>query len=255
MALDDILGPIMGMFGGGGGGGGLVPQQPAPQIPGTTPPTFPIPGGGGGGNILGSLIMGVGAPLISRLIGGGDGGEETAMQRLMGIGKTGAQAGKTMVKRASRGELTDPQQAMVDRMKAEQNARWAQHMSNLGIPVSSSMVQAQNLVDTQATELANKLINESFEQGIKALGLAGTSSSQYLTNAMKQKEDLSKAIGEMMRQAGTVLNPQAQPGTPAPGSNIQQQATTAAQAWGGGGEGDYGWSPEEYAATRTEFPT
>jgi hypothetical protein len=234
MAFDDIMGSLMGLFGGGGGSPSPMaqPQQPPTPPLGGTPPFMPQPGGGGG-NILGSLIMGVGAPLISRLIGGGDGGEETAMRRLMSAGKTGAQAGKTMVKRASRGELTDPQQAAVDRMKAEQNARWAQHMSNLGIPVSSSMVQAQNLVDTQATELANKLINQSFEQGIKALGLAGTTSTQYLANAMKQKEDLSKAIGEMMRQAGTVLNPQAQPGAPAPGS-VQEQASTAAQQWGAG---------------------
>jgi hypothetical protein len=225
MAFDDFLSSIGNLFTGGGG----------PSTPPTSPGNPPIqaPPQGGGGNLLSSILLGVGAPLISRLMSG----DETKMidkslGNLSTIGKTAMPAGKRLLGRASKGELTDPQQAMVDRMKAEQNARNAQYLSNLGIPVSSAMVQGQNLVDENATRLANDLINQSFDQGIKALSLGGSSSTQLLQNAMAQRADMAKTIGDLAKQIGMVMNapPAGQPGS------VTSQAGTAAQNWG---VGDY----------------
>jgi hypothetical protein len=173
--------------------------------------------------------------LASRLMGAGDQKNIDKMTKNLKTGSNiGTDAGKLMVDRASQGKLTDPQQATVDRMKDTQNARWAQYMSSLGIPVSSSMVQAQNLVDTQATELANKLINESFEQGLKALSLGGTDANVLLQSAMKSKSEMAKTIQDMMAEVGRVLNqPGRGGGQPGQPGGVQQQAQTAADTWGG----------------------
>jgi hypothetical protein len=229
MAFDDFISSIGSLFGGGGGADTSNP----PFAPTQTPPTVPQPGGGGG-NILTSLLLGVGAPLISRLMGGGETKMiDQSMKNLSGIGKTVMPAGKRLIGRASKGELTDPQQAMVERMKAEQNARNAQYLSNLGIPVSSAMVQGQNLVDENATRLANDLINQSFDQGIKALSLGGTASAQTLQNAMASRADMAKTINDLAKQIGMVMNAPS-PGQPAGSGTVTSQASSAAQGFGAG---------------------
>ena len=46
-----------------------------------------------------------------------------AEKNLKTAGNTGTSIGEQMLKRAAAGQLTDPQQAQVDAMKKEQNAR------------------------------------------------------------------------------------------------------------------------------------
>lgn len=242
--FEDFVSGISNLF---GGGDKMQPQQD-PQLQGA-PAAAPAGGiieenpKGGGGNLLQSLILGVGPMVLSRLMGAGDQKNiDKATKSIRGNAGVASKAGQAMVDRASQGKLTDAQQASVDAMKREQNARMQQRFAEMGIPVSTMQSQAANQVDTQAQELANKLINESFAQGISALGLGTTASQTLLTNAMKQKEDLAKTIGEVAKQIGMVMNtPEQKPGTQA---GAQTQVPSE---WGT-------WDPDEgvFAATSAD---
>ncbi len=212
--FEDLFSSLGAMFGGGGDSGGGIEASPNTPQAGTV--FAPTEGKGGGGDLLTSLILGVGGPLISKLMGGGnDSMMNGALSNLQKSSNVGTNTGLKLIRRAGAGKLTDPQQAQVDSMKAEQNARWGQYLASLGIPVSTAMVQGQNEVDLKAQKLASDLINQSFDQGIKALGLGGTASTQLIANAMAQKQDLAKTIQDVAKQIGMVLNtPQQQaPGT------------------------------------------
>lgn len=208
MAFEDLLGSLANIF---GGGDSSATSTPAPA------PTAQAPADSGGfdfGKMLGPLLLGGGSMLASKLLGRGMDKDISRAEKNVRRGSDiASRAGETMVDRASRGELTDPQRARVERMKAEQNAQWNQRFAQMGIPVSTMQSQATNLVTTQAEELANKLINESFDEGIRALGLGQQSSQLLLSNAMKQKEDLAKTIGEVAKQMGMIFN---MPGRAAP---------------------------------------
>lgn len=223
MGLEDLLSGIF--------GGGESPSASKGIMPGDLP-TSPRDSSGGDsggfdfGKMLGPLLIGGGSMLASKLLGSGMDKDITkATKNIRRGGDTASAAGQAMVDRASKGQLTDPQQARVDRMKAEQNAQWSQRFAQMGIPVSTMQSQATNLVTTQAEELANKLINESFDEGIRALGLGTQSSQLLLSNAMKQKEDLAKTIGEVAKQMGMIFN--------TPGKTGAPNATTVPAEWGG----------------------
>lgn len=213
MAFEDLFSSLGSIFGGGG-----ADQAAAPAASGGFAPQ-PDSGGFDFGKMVMPLLLGGGSMLASKLLGRGEQKDiDRATKNIRGSANTAGQAGQTMVDRASQGKLTDPQQARVDRMKAEQNAQYQQAFAKMGIPMSTMAAQATNLVDTQAEELANKLINESFDEGIKALGLSTNASQTLLTNAMQQKKDLAATIGEIAKQMGMVFN------TP------QQQQQPTAQA-------------------------
>jgi hypothetical protein len=225
MGFMDFVGDL---FSGGG-------SSNAPQQQGQSSNIFaPGPGGPsgqpGGGDLLSSLLLGVGAPLLSRLIP--DPGAK-AQKNLGTVSNEGTNIGKALMDRAAAGKLTDPQQAQVDAMKKEQNARNAQYLASLGIPVSTANVQMQGNVDANAVKMANDLINQSFQQGISALGLGGQASNALITQAAAQKKDLSNTIGEVAKQIGAVMN---QPTRPDQGGGAPANIASGAQAWG---EGDY----------------
>lgn len=207
--FEDFFSSLGGLFGGSDSGG--IPEGQTAQG-GTNIPQAGAPGGQqGGGNPLMSLILGVGAPLLSRLMGDPSAG---ALKNLTKGSNVGTNVGTQLIKRASQGKLTDPQQASVDAMKAQEMARWNQYLAGLGIPVSTAMVQGQNEVDMKAQKLANDLINQSFTQGLDALKIGGSESNALLTQAMAQKKDMSQAIAEVAKQLGLILNqPQGSPGT------------------------------------------
>ena len=216
MGLEDLLGSLGGIF-----SGGDAPAAPAAQAPANS-------GGFDFGSMLGPLLIGGGSMLASKLLGRGMDKDITrAEKNIRGGANTASAAGQAMIDRASKGQLTDAQQARVDRMKAEQNAQWNQRFASMGIPMSTMQSQATNLVNTQAEELANKLINESFDEGIKALGLGQQSSQLLLSNAMKQKEDLAKTIGEVAKQMGMIFN------TPGQKQPQQQAQTQVPIEWAG----------------------
>jgi hypothetical protein len=73
------------------------------------------------------------------------------------------------------------------------------------------------------------LIDQSLTEGANLLSLGGNESTALLTNAMKQKQDLAQAIGEIAKQMGLVLN-QPQRGTP----DTAQSIASGAQSWGAG---------------------
>jgi hypothetical protein len=207
------------LFSGGGNapapvaqtGGGFAPQQNQP----------------GGGDLLSSILLGVGAPLLSRLLP--DPGAK-AQKNLGTVSNEGTNIGKALMDRAAAGKLTDPQQAQVDAMKKEQNARNAQYLASLGIPVSTANVQMQGNVDANAVKMANDLINQSFQQGVSALGLGGNASAALIRAAAEQKKDLANTIGEVAKGIGMIMN---QPGQ---GGGAPANIASGAQSWG---EGDY----------------
>src|SRR6185295_17742470 len=145
---------ISSLFGGGdsGGSSGLTMDPNVggyPKPTGGTPPIFPT--GDSGGAWWMPLLIGGGATLASKLLNMGTDSDIEKYQKMLGGGtKTAMKVGNQLIKSAAAGKLTDPQQATVDQMKAARNAKWNQYLSSLGIPVSSSQVQASNLVDTQA---------------------------------------------------------------------------------------------------------
>jgi hypothetical protein len=213
------------MFGGGGGGEGAAAGM-------TQDPNA----GGAGANPLMSILLGVGAPVLSQLMGRGEQKQiDKATKNTQTAGNLGTSIGEQLLKRATAGQLTDPQQAQVDTMKREQNARNAQYLSSLGIPVSSAMVQGQNQIDQNAVKLTNDLINQSFQQGIQALNLAGPANQQIIQNAMKQRTELSSTIGEVAGEIGKVLNtPGRQQQQQAPQMNPVEDIASGAQSWGAG---------------------
>jgi len=223
----DSGGGLMGMLGGllGGSGGGQSNMTQDPNA------------GGAGANPLMSILLGVGAPILSQLMGKGEQKQiDKATKNQQTIANTGTSIGEQLLKRAAAGQLTDPQQAQVDAMKREQNARNAQYLSSLGIPVSSAMIQGQNQIDQNAVKLTNDLINQSFQQGIQALNLGGPANQQIIQNAMKQRSELSSTIGEVAGEIGKVLNtPGRKEEQPKPPSTVDA-ISSGAQAWG---EGDY----------------
>jgi hypothetical protein len=216
MGLEDLFG---GLF---GGGGGDTTQSQQPQEAGANP--------------LASILLGVGAPLISKLMGQSTEKQITGAEKnLKTAGNTGTSIGEQLLKRAAAGQLTDPQQAQVDTMKREQNARNSQYLASLGIPVSTANVEMQNQTDQQALKMANDLINQSFQQGIQAMNLGGTASQQLLTQAMAQKKELSNTIGDVAKQIGQVLNTPGRKETPAVGApNAVEEIASGAQSWGAG---------------------
>jgi hypothetical protein len=219
MAFEDLLGSLAGMFGGG------ETPAPAPAAPSPSGGFAPQPDSGGFniGSMLGPLLLGGGTMLASKLLGRGEQKDiDKATKNIRSGANTASTAGQTMVDRASQGKLTDAQQARVDRMKAEQNAQWGQRFAQMGIPMSTMASQATNLVDTQAEELAGKLINESFDSGIRALGLGTQSSQVLLSNAMQQKKELASTIGEVAKQLGVIFNK--------PGAGTPQQPQPSANA-------------------------
>lgn len=199
-------GDISSAFGGGGGfmdtlgklfggGGGAQPEEQ-------------------GGGLLSSLLLGVGPMVLSRLMGAGDQKNiDKTSQQLRRGARTASGAGQTMVDRASRGELTDPQKAAIEKMKREQNATMQQSFAKMGIPVSTMQAQATNQISQDAEAFAQKLINDSFEQGIKALGLGTTASQAYLSQAMSGKKELADTIGAVAKQIGMVMNQKPAPPT------------------------------------------
>lgn len=219
MAFEDLFSSLGGLFGGGGD-----MQAPAP-------------GGGGqeaGANPLASILLGVGAPLISKLMGASTEKQISGAEKnLKTAGNTGTSIGEQLLKRASAGQLTDPQQAQVDKMKREQNARANQYLAGLGIPVSTAMVQSQNQIDQNATAFANDLINQSFQQGIQAMNLGGQASQQLLTQAMAQKKELANTIGDVAKQIGQVMNTPGRTEQPT-APDAQGAISSGAQTWGAG---------------------
>jgi len=178
------------------------------------------------------ILTGGGGMLASKLIGAGDQKNINKMNKnLKSASNSATGAGNTMVNRAAAGQLTDPQKAAVDKLKAEENATMQQRFAQMGIPMSTMQAQASNQVETNAEAFAQKLIQESFDQGLKALQVGTGASSTLLTSAMKNKSDMAQAIQEMMKETGRVLNTPGQSGQPG-GGNVQQQAQQAAQSWG-----------------------
>lgn len=211
MAFEDFISSIGSLFGGGGGGGGEPQAQPATNM---MPGDMPTGRDAGGGNLLQSLILGVGPMVLSRLMGAGDQKNiDKTSQQLRRGARTASGAGQTMVDRASRGELTDPQKAAIEKMKREQNATMQQSFAKMGIPVSTMQAQATNQISQDAEAFAQKLINDSFEQGIKALGLGTTASQAYLSQAMSGKKELADTIGAVAKQIGMVMNQKPAPPT------------------------------------------
>src|SRR5262245_45492390 len=220
---DDSGGGLSGLLnfftggGGGGGGGSPAPAQFAEQPQQKSWSDIFLPAAlGGGAGLLGMLLN-----------RGANKDIKSATKDISGISRTTIPAGRQMVERAAAGKLTDVQQAAVDRMKAEQMAKWNQYLSGLGIPMSSSQVQAANLVESQALEEANKFINESMRQGTELLGAGGTASQQLLTNAMQQKKDLSKTIWDVAAEIGRVINAPQKPGQPQQGAQTTVPAELA----------------------------
>lgn len=196
MGFMDMLG---GLLGGGGG-------DPAGGAVGGTPPITGEGGPGtGGGDMMSSilpLLIGGGGALASILGGGPPKKATQAENRARDI----SAQGEEMVKRAAAGQLTAPQQATVDKYKAEETAKWRQYMAQLGIPVSSSEVQGQGVVDAQAQKMANDMINQSFTQGMEALRLGSTVAQQQITQALSAQKDMSKTIWDVAGEIGRVLN-------------------------------------------------
>lgn len=220
MGFEDLFSGLGNLFGGGDSG-----QTQQTQPSGVGQPA--------GGDLLSSILLGVGAPLITKLMGATQDKQiNKGMGNLQTESNTATNAGKALIDRATAGKLTDPQQAQVDAMKKEQNARNAQYLASLGIPVSTANTEMQNQVDANAVKMANDLINQSFDQGIKAFGLVGPASQALITNAMKQRTDMANTISDVAKQVGMVMN---QPGrTQQP--TAQEAISSGAQNWG---EGDY----------------
>lgn len=226
VAFADLLGSLAGMFGGG-------------DTPAATPGmTQPQQGGGGGmGDLFGALLSGPGTMLASRLIGRGEQKDIDKMQKnIRGSANTASAAGQEMVNRASRGELTAPQQASVDKLKAEQNARMQQRFAQMGIPISTMQTQAAGQVDQEAAAFAQKLINDSFQQGISAMQLGSTASQSLLNSAVQQRKDMADAIGGVTKEIGRIFggNKPTTPGTPPTASASvpeEWRSTEAARPW------------------------
>ena len=220
----DMLGSLFSSGGGGqttdkqgmgGSTGGLVEQPQQSSSPWWLP-----------------ILMGGGGMLASKLIGAGDQKNINKMNKnLKSASNSAIGAGNTMVQRGAAGQLTDPQKAAVEQLKARENATMQQRFAQMGIPMSTMQAQASNQVEMDAEAFSQKLINDSFEQGLKALQIGTGASSTLLTSAMKNKSDMAQAIQEMMKETGRVMTAKpGQPGQSASG-NVQQQAQTAGNQW------------------------
>ena len=222
MAFEDLLSGIGNLF----GGSDSSSSTPAAN---TSQPTEKS--GRGIMDILMPALLGGGSMLASRLIGGANDKNINKMTKnLSSNANTSSGAGRAMIDAASAGKLTDPQQAAVDAMKREQNARNQQYLAQLGIPVSTAQVEMTNKVDQDALAFAQKLIDQSMQEGIQLTGLGNAASTQLLTNALKQKEDLANTIGEVAKQMGAVLNqPQQKPQAGPP--NVAGSIAQAANQW------------------------
>src|SRR5882724_3821015 len=118
--FDDFISSIGSLFGGG---------DNAAQTSSGNPPAQPQQGGGG--DMLSSILLGVGAPLLTKLMGAGQDKQINEATKNLQAGSDTAGIGKALLDRASQGKLTDPQQEQVDSMKREQNARNAQYPASL----------------------------------------------------------------------------------------------------------------------------
>lgn len=230
---DNPFGGLWDFITGGGSSKSPTPYDSSGQPPASN--SF-MPTNDSGGSDFTKLIMpallGGGSMLASKLIGGKNDKNIAAMQKnLKGNANTATGAGQAMINAASAGHLTPAQQAAVDEMKRGQNTRNAQYLSNLGIPVSTAQVEMTNKTDQDALAFAQKLIDQSMQEGISLTGLGNAASTQLLTNALKQKEDLANTIGEVAKQMGVVLN-QPQQKTEQP--NVATSIASAANQWGAG---------------------
>jgi hypothetical protein len=195
----------------------------------TPAPSTPAPSGGssGGGvmDLLMPALLGGGSMLASKLLGRGyEKDINKATKNIRTGANTATNQGNALVNAAAAGKLTPAQQAAVDQMKTEQNARNAQYLASLGIPVSTANVEMQNKTDQDALAFAQKLIDQSMQEGTALLGLGGTESTSLLTNAMKQKADLAAAISEIAKQMGLVLNQPTQKPQDTPAKTIASGA-------------------------------
>jgi hypothetical protein len=239
MAFEDFLSSLGGMFGGGGDQSQVKMEKPEPAAStGGASSFFPTNDSGGTDwtKLLMPALLGGGSMLASKLIGGSNDKNINKMTKnLSTSANTASGAGQAMINAASQGHLTPAQQAAVDQMKKEQNTKNAQYLAGLGIPVSTAQVEMSNKTDQDALAFAQKLIDQSMQEGISLTGLGNAASTQLLTNALKQKEDLANTIGEVAKQMGAVLNqPQQKPQVGQP--DVASSISSGAQQWG---MGDY----------------
>lgn len=205
MAFEDLFSSIGSFFGGGssgapaagGGGGATTAVAPEPQ------------GGFDWGKLMMPILTGGAGMLASKLLGT----NTSKLQKQAASGnKTALNVGEQMVKDAAAGKMTPAQQAAVDKMKTEQNARANQYFANLGIPVSTSMMESQNKVEQDALAFSQQLIDQSMNEGLKALSLGQTGTMEYLKTAAAQNQNISKIISDVAAEIGRVLTQPNKPG-------------------------------------------
>lgn len=225
---------MQGMFGGSGlGPGGAIVDNYGPPMtnPSAGGPVFdPGPEGGGIGTIPGSSrtdggiptvyggggvdwtkIIPAAIPAATGLIGMFTGQGNSTDKAISAMNKSTRplqQAGNKALQAYSTGTLLPYQQKEKDQIMNAVRAQYNQMYANMGIPVSTSAADIENMVQQAGAQYDNKVYQENFTNAYQASGLASTNlghvaQMQALQDAEQRKQ--MQAFMEALGQLGTQI--------------------------------------------------
>jgi hypothetical protein len=211
-------------IGGAGAGPATPPFNPGTSSDANVSGSTPTGGGGpsGAGVDWGKLLSGIGSA-ASKGVGQASsavgalgpfaliasaynkmGKPIPGQDKLEAIGQPALDAGTAKLTAASKGELTQPQQASLDQFRTQQREQWEQYFANAKISDSSTRQAVFQKIDEQALVMSNQFINETFQQGITALGLAQGPFAAIAQAQVQRDTALQEAIANAMNAWATM---------------------------------------------------
>lgn len=187
----------------GAGASGFAPSSPAPTTPNDV--TGNTDGGFNIGKVLGTAGQ-LGGGITGLVNSFRDSPTEKLMAKQQKLAQQNIQAassaGNQQLSQYMQGQLSAPQQASVDKFKKEQLAKWRQYLASAGIPESSAMADIEAKVDQDATDYAQKLLQQNFQNSVSALGLSNNALAQQAVTNLAYEKEIAKSQADAMSAIG-----------------------------------------------------
>lgn len=157
-------------------------------------------------------------------------------QQINELAATGSQAAKDLISSYRSGQLSAAQQAQMD--QATQNARnqIKQYFASIGQSDSTAAMQAMQMVDQQALQMRQQMLDNMLQQGLQALGAAQGPLNTVAQYQLGQDKELINALGNFAGSVGQAFGREPakpQGGTPSTAAGqtgeITGQETTSIQ--------------------------
>jgi len=135
-------------------------------------------------------------------------GGPPAAQTLGAAGTTAANTAQQLIAQAQAGQLTAGQQAGLDRYANEAKQQIRQYFSSIRQFDSTARIQAEALVDQQAVELKQQILDQTLQAGINALGGATPALQSAAQYQVGQDRNLMAALGNFAQGLGQIFGQQ-----------------------------------------------